>query len=90
MENKRLVETLKQLHVDLSQTQRVDAEELELMRALTRDIERVISKGPDATEVDTEPASSKLRDLLLKYEAEHPELSAAIGKVADGLAAMGI
>lgn len=89
MENKRLLETLKQLHDDLSQTERVDAEELELMRTLTRDIERVLSKGSDETEADTEPASGKLRDLLLKYEAEHPELSVAIGKVVDGLAAMG-
>jgi Domain of unknown function (DUF4404) len=89
MENKGLLETLKQLHDDLSQTERVDAEELALMQTLTRDIERVLSKGPDGSSGDAEPASSRLRDLLLKFEAEHPEAAAAIGKVADGLAAMG-
>lgn len=89
MENKRLLETLKQLHDDLSQTESVDAEELDLMRTLTRDIERVLSKGPEASSDDSEPASSRLRDLLLKFESEHPELAAGIGKVADGLAAMG-
>lgn len=90
MENKRLLDTLKQLHADLSQAQRVDSEELELMRALTQDIERVLNQRSDAAAADAEPASNRLRDLLLKFESEHPELAVAIGKVADGLAAMGI
>jgi Domain of unknown function (DUF4404) len=90
MENKRLVDTLQQLHAELSQAQRVDAEELDLLRTLTRDIERVLSKRPGAKAPDSERASSNLRGLLLKFEAEHPELAEAIGKVADGLAAMGI
>jgi hypothetical protein len=34
--------------------------------------------------------TGNLRDLLLKFEAEHPELAASIGKIADSLAAMGI
>jgi len=90
MEKKRLIDTLKQLHADLSQAQRVDEEELDMLRTLTRDIERVLSNRGDAPAPDSDPASGKLRDLLLKFESEHPELAAAIGKVADGLAAMGI
>jgi uncharacterized protein DUF4404 len=31
-----------------------------------------------------------LKDALLRFEAEHPQMSNAIGKVADALAAMGI
>lgn len=89
MENKRLVDTLKKLHIELSQTERVGSEELELLRTLTDDIERVLHNRTDANE-ESDPASSKLKDLLLRFEAEHPELATAIGKVADGLAAMGI
>ena len=89
MENKRLVETLKQLHVELSQAQRVDPETLGLLETLTDDIERVLENHPDETLAAAEP-TSRLRDLLLKFEADHPELAAAVGKVADGLAAMGI
>ena len=88
MENKRLLETLKQLHIDLSHTQRVDPETLALLETLTDDIERVLDKRPNAVAATSEP-TSKLRDLLLRFEADHPELSTAIGKVADGLAAMG-
>jgi ABC-type transporter Mla MlaB component len=88
MENKRLLETLKQLHVDLSQAERIDPETLVLLETLTDDIERVLNKRPDAVAAAAEP-TSKLRDLLLKFEADHPEFSTAIGKVADGLAAMG-
>ncbi len=89
MENKRLVDTLKQLHVELSQAERVDPETLNLLETLTDDIERVLSKRPAETAAVAEP-TSRLRDLLLKFEAENPELATAIGKVADGLAAMGI
>ena len=45
MENKRLLETLKQLHVELSQAERVDPETLDLLETLTDDIERVLSKA---------------------------------------------
>jgi hypothetical protein len=31
-----------------------------------------------------------LKDLLLKFEADHPQMSVTIGRVADALAAMGI
>jgi hypothetical protein len=90
MENKRLIESLQNVHDELIQAERVDPEALELLRTLTRDIERVLSKRSNVTTDEAEPASSRLRELLLKFEAEHPDLAAAIGKVADGLAAMGI
>jgi hypothetical protein len=91
MENKHLVETLKQLHVELSQAGRVDPDTLSLLETVTDDIERVLKRHPsDATEAaDVAEPTSRLRELLLKFEAEHPELSTAVGKVADGLAAMG-
>jgi hypothetical protein len=38
---------------------------------------------------DVDPVTRGLRDLLLKFEAEHPQLSAKVGQVADALAAMG-
>jgi hypothetical protein len=89
MENKRLVETLKQLHIELSQAGRVDPETLGLLETVTDDIERVLGEHPDEAADVAEP-TSRLRDLLLKFEADHPELAAAVGKVANGLAAMGI
>lgn len=92
MERQRFVETLRKLHQELTRTEGVDPETLSLLRTLIDDIQRVVSQredeGAEAADAD-ESAPSSLRNLLLKFEAEHPELATAIGKVADGLAAMG-
>jgi hypothetical protein len=60
------------------------------LRAITHDIERALDKREQAEADELEPATSGLRDLMLKFEAEHPQLSVAMGRVADALAAMGI
>ena len=89
MENKRLLATLKQLHVELSQAEHVDPEALELLQTLTHDAERVLQKHGESSEEEVQPVANGLRDWLLKLEAEHPQFSVAVGKVADALAAMG-
>jgi hypothetical protein len=90
MEKQRLVETLGRLHSELSAAEDVDPETRALLQTLTDDIDRLLSKRGKATPSEVEPVSSGLRDLVLKFEGDHPQLSATIGKVADALAAMGI
>ena len=90
MERQRLVEMLRQLHAELAQAEGSDPETLALLRTLTDDIQRVLGKRRDESSGATEPATISLKNLLLKFEANHPELASAIGKIADGLAAMGI
>jgi Domain of unknown function (DUF4404) len=89
MQRQELADQLAQLHAELSRTDEVDPQNLELLRKLTADIGRLLDKnvaaGPEA-----EGVTSGLRDLLLKFEGEHPELSISLGKVADALAAIGI
>ena len=89
MENKRLLDTLKQLHDELSREQDVDPETVALLQTLTGDIERVLQRRGGASTADVKPVASGLRDLMLRFEADHPQLAAAVGKVADSLAAMG-
>ena len=89
MEKKQLLETLEQLHRELAQAERVDPDTLAELRAQIADIERLLDQRDNAPADEVEPVSSGLKDLLLKFEAEHPQLSAAIGRVADSLAAMG-
>jgi hypothetical protein len=85
-----LSQKLAQLHAEISQTSEVNPENLELLRKLTDDIDRLLEKQ-DATESeDAEGVTGGLKDLLLKFEADHPELSISLGKVADALAAIGI
>ncbi len=93
MEKQQLLKTLEQLRAELSQTDRVDPETLAELEKLTADIRRKLDERAeeqlaDEPDEEIEPVSG-LRNLMLKYEAEHPQLAASIGRVADALAAMG-
>jgi hypothetical protein len=90
MNKERLLQTLEQLHVELAQAEPADPEVAARLRAITDDIERALGQREPATAAKLAPASSGLNDLMLKFESEHPQLSVAIGRVADALAAMGI
>jgi hypothetical protein len=90
MNKERLLETLHQLHVELSQAESVDSDVLRRLRSLTDDIQLAFDRQRNSSATDLEPASSRLKDLLLRFEAEHPQLSVTVGRVADALAAMGI
>jgi hypothetical protein len=90
MGNERLQSTLRQLHDELTEAEGVDPETLARLRTLTNEIERSLEKRASQSAADVEAHASGLKDLLLKFEAEHPQLSVAAGRVADALAAMGI
>ena len=60
------------------------------LRKLTDDIDRLLEQQDAADSEDAESVTGGLKDLLLKFEADHPELSISLGKVADALAAIGI
>ena len=90
MERQELTAKLAQLHTELSHTDKVDPESLHLLRELTADIGRLLDQKDVAEIEDAEGVTRGLRDLLLRFEAEHPELSLTVGKVADALAAIGI
>jgi hypothetical protein len=90
MEQHELTTKLSQLHTELAKTDQVDAESLDLLRKLTADIGRLLDRKDDASDEDTEGVASGLKDLLLRFESEHPELAITVGKVADALASIGI
>ncbi len=91
MEKQRLLDTLNQLQAELRQLDSADPETLARLDELTNDIQRATKHGrrPESA-AEIEPASGGVRDLLLKFEADYPQLSVSIGRVADALAAMGI
>ncbi len=88
MEKKQLLATLDALRVEVAQASEVDPAMLDDLRRLTDEIRQAIDDDQPMAAVDEE-ASHGLKDLLLQFEAEHPQLSVAVGKVADALAAMG-
>jgi hypothetical protein len=89
MEKQRLLDTLQELRAELSSAEDVDPETLARLDQLTQDIERQAKRGDDAVARAVEPESGGLKEMLLKFEADHPQLAASIGRVADALAAMG-
>jgi hypothetical protein len=90
MDKQRLQEMLSRLHGELSETEDVDPETVAMLERVTDDIERLLEKSGKTTAADMEPVSGRLQDLVLKFEGDHPQLSALVGKVADALAAIGI
>jgi hypothetical protein len=92
MEQRELVEMLAKLHAELSRSDQVDPATLESLRALTADVNRLLDKkGTQAAEPsEVEPVARGLKNLILEFEADHPQLSDTLGKVANALAAMGI
>jgi hypothetical protein len=90
MEKQRLLETLEELRVELSQAEGVDPDTLAALQQLTNDLQRKAQDRGHLSTREVEPASSGLKDLVLRFEADHPQLAVAVGRVADALAAMGI
>jgi hypothetical protein len=91
MEQRELVETLAKLHAELSNSDQVDPATLESLRTLTADLQRLLDRpSAGGAPAEVRPAARGLRDLLLEFEADHPQLSDTLGKVADALAGMGI
>ena len=90
MEQHELVSALAQLQSELSKTDQADPEALDRLRKLTAEVDRLVDEREATSQEDAEGVTSGLQDLLLKFEAEHPQLSITLGKVADALASMGI
>jgi hypothetical protein len=89
MRKEELQATLRRLHVELSRTEGVEPETLERLHELTQNMQQALNQHQEQPGKVASSATG-LRDLLLRFEAEHPQLSASIGRVADALAAMGI
>jgi hypothetical protein len=88
MEKQRLLETLDALRTEVAQASEIDPEMLAELRRLTDEIRQSIDDQEPPAAGDEETQHS-LKDLLLEFESRHPQLSVAVGKVADALAAMG-
>jgi hypothetical protein len=89
MEKQRLLETLAELRAELAEVDRVDPETLAQLKQVTDEVQQALDKRGAAPTGELEPATTGLKKALLKFEADHPQLSGAVGNVADALAAMG-
>lgn len=90
MEKQRLLEALAALRVEIAGADSVDPETAEQLESAMSDLQAELDKHGLKAPADIDPVSSGFRDMLLRFEADHPQLSTAVGKVADALAAIGI
>ncbi|HEX5471076.1 MAG TPA: DUF4404 family protein [Lacipirellulaceae bacterium] len=89
MDKQRLLQTIDELRTKVAQTERVDPETLTMLENAMRDVQRELEKHETQHSANIEPASSGLKNALLRFQAEHPKLTDSVGKVADALAEMG-
>ena len=88
MEKTRLLETLDALRAEVAGADEVDPAMVEKLQRVTAEL-RQSNKDLEPEPVAEDNGPHGLKDLLLQFEAEHPQFSASVGRVADALAAMG-
>ena len=89
MERKELQRTLASLHEELRRSQPLDDDARELLETLARDIERQLHPGAREPEV-LDALGRRLGEAIERFEESHPALTAAVNRVADALARLGI
>ena len=88
MSREELKQTLGTLHETLSEVSEVDDKTRDLLHDITSDIERLLAdEQPTAPD---ESFSGRLKDLVVEFEARHPQIGGLLERLSDGLANMGI
>ena len=90
MQKHELQETLAKLHGELSDQEKIDDSTRQLLKKFADDINRLLDDAQTTSADDVEPLSEQVQDLVLKFETDHPQLTAALNQVASALANMGI
>jgi hypothetical protein len=83
-----LKEQLAALHASLQQTAAVDAQTRELLLQILSDITRLLGAPGGVTE--QHPITTRLEELAVQFEAEHPSVGTAVRQLVDALAKAGI
>lgn len=92
MEKQRLQETLNELHTQLSRSdvRSFDADTQAMLQQVTEDIEDVLNPQQETPPEETGAISSRIDDLVLQFEVDHPHLTRALNQVAAALSNLGI
>jgi uncharacterized protein DUF4404 len=99
MSDESLSELLAQLHSRLSRAKKLDPESRELLLTVSDDIRKALadkSAGQKGSRKESRKDSrdtsheSRLEELAVRFEADHPTLAEALREISDTLAKAGI
>lgn len=85
MTNEKLQQLLKELHRELGATQALDQQSRVLIEKVLQDVDRIEDRAEPSASVE-----ASLREVVLRFESEHPRLATTVGQVADALGKLGI
>jgi hypothetical protein len=74
----------------LAKSDSVDPDTLARLEAITAEITTLDEAHTPPAESSDDEEPHPLRDMLQKFESEHPQLTETLGRIADGLAQLGI
>ncbi|MGI9469881.1 MAG: DUF4404 family protein [Rubripirellula sp.] len=86
MSQKELDDALEVVHRELSQSEHLDSQEVEKLRATMGEIRSVLDQQVEQEDSLSERVSSSAK----RFEESHPVLTETLGRVADILQQMGI
>ena len=92
MDKKALTQKLRELQAQLEAAENVDEQTLTQLQEVTDDLSRLAQeqRRPRASQEEVESINSRLQNLLVTFEADHPRLTSVLQQVIDGLANLGI
>ena len=86
MSQERLRETLAELRHELGRTDAADDEARERVQAAARELDAWLERA----EPPEDSLAERLREAVVRFEEDHPRLSATLQRVVDALADLGI
>ena len=90
MPQRKLVEMLAELHLELEKTPALDEASRELLGHLAEDIRQLLDESEASPPDASESVADRLGEAEQSFEASHPRLAALIRSIGDTLAQAGI
>lgn len=90
MDKNRVLDALHTLQAELSGANTLDDASRQSLLATIADIHRQLETDAELPTEEGESLGGKLQDSILEFEAEHPQVTAAVNQVAAALANLGI
>ncbi len=93
MTRDELLHTLQTLHRELASAANLDDETRQMLQVVTADIQARLHRTGEPEGADASLANrvrDTVRDSVVQFETQHPQLAVILEKLTDGLAKLGI